>query len=148
MPFSAGNKLTAAQLNNLAVKTYEAVCTGAVTIGTSLVDVTGASVTFTTATNNAVAVVHWSADHSISVASAGTIAIVQLMVDGVDSNSRQSLKDLRTLDRVTIYQKSRLTLATAGSHTIKLRTQKTGAGGTDALQPDHTGLVVAVYEVV
>jgi hypothetical protein len=131
-----------------AMHVHEACCSGAKTIGTSLEDVTGASVTFTTTTAGAYAHVVWVADHSITGASAGVIAIVQLNVDGATDSSRQLLCSLDDTRRITVMQQAKVSLPDAGSHTIKLQCQKTGAGGTDQLQAGHTNLTVVVYENV
>lgn len=147
--FTAGRKLRASELATLLkiqAKTYEGVCSSSVTIGTALADVTGATVTFTTATASALAVIIWTGDFNTTVAGAGVIALVQTNTDGVDYAPRQLLRDLNATGRITLSQRLRLTLGAAGSHTIKLRTQKTGAGGTVQLGVDHTGLTVTVHE--
>lgn len=152
MPFSAGQRLSASQLNLIQPKTYEATQTGngggSQTITTSLVDSLNASVTFITSTNNAIAVVMFEIDCNVTVAIASpqTIIIGQLNIDGVDDNSRQALFSMDDVHRLTVAQRYRITLGGSGSHTIKLRIQKTGAGGTAVAVDGHTGLTVTVYE--
>lgn len=146
MSFSAGNKLTAAQLNSLVPVLYEGVCNVATTVTTTLADVTGATVTFSTNHDNAIALVTWTADHNITVAGAGVVAIAQMNYDGTDVNTRQALMSMDDVHRLTISQTDTITLATAGSHTIKMRCQKTGAGGTDQLQTNHTQFSVVVWD--
>ena len=148
MPVYAGNIIYASDVNNVMGRQFEAPCTVATTVNAAAADVTGASITFTTTTANATVVAHFSADHIVSSASAGTISITFLSIDGVDDNARQGLLDMRTLTRVTVAQSYKFSLAAAGSHTIKLRCQKTAAAGTDQLQAGHTALVLNVYESV
>lgn len=146
MPFNAGDILYASDLNGLIPQQFEAPCTVAKVVATTLDDITGCSVTFNTINDNALVLVVWTMDCDITVASAGTVALTQMTYDGVTHNTRQALKDLRTLDRITVTQRDQVVLATAGSHTIKMQTQKTAAGGTCTLQTNHTGFTLVLYD--
>lgn len=130
----------------LRPKFYEGVCSTATTVGTSLADVTGATVTFSTTYANATVLVVWTADHNITGAGAGVVAIAQMNYDGTDVNTRQALMSLDDVHRITVTQRDNITLVSAGSHTIKMRCQKTGAGGTDQLQTNHTGFTLVVFD--
>lgn len=148
--FAAGRKLRASELAALLLmqaKTYEGVASSTQPIAAALTDVAGATVTFTTATANAVAVCVWSIDFNITVAAAGVIAFAQLDIDGAPSPlSRQLVRNIDAVARDTGTQRYRAVLPVAGSHTIKVRSQKTGAGGTVTSGQDHSGLTVVVYE--
>lgn len=146
MSFNAGDILYASDLNGLVPQILEGVCNVATTITTSLADVTGATVTFTTVNDNATALVTWTADHNVTVAGAGVVAITQMNYDGTDVNTRQGLFSLDDVHRACIAQSDTVTLATAGSHTIKMRCQKTGAGGTDQLQTNHTQFSILLFD--
>lgn len=148
MTVFAGDVIYASDVNNVRPATYEAPCTVATTVNAAAADVTGASITFTTTTAGATVVAYFTGDHSVTVASAGTVSITFLNIDGVDDNARQGLLDLRTLTRVTVQQTYKFTLPSAGSHTVKMRCQKTVAAGTDQLQAGHSVLGLAVYENV
>lgn len=148
MTVFAGNVIYASDINNVAGRQFDAACTLATTVGTAAADVTGASITFTTTTAGAKVHATWAIDNNITVAGAGVVAIGFLSIDGTDDNNRQALCSLDDVHRLTITQHNLITLVSAGSHTIKLRCQKTGAGGTDQLQAGHTNLNLIVYENV
>lgn len=146
MTVFAGDIIYASDVNGMLPRILEGVCTGATTVTTSLADVTGATVTFTTVNANAFAQVIWTMDITVTVAGAGVVAIGQMNYDGVDVSTRQALFSLEDVHRATLTQRDNITLAAAGSHTIKMRTQKTGAGGTAQLQTNHTGFTVLLYD--
>lgn len=147
MPFAAGEIVTAARLNRLQPVTAEAIATADVTLTGTEADVTGASITFTTQTNNAVYVAIGTFDFHTTVGSAALLGQGRLNVDGV-TDGEEGHADASTVNRTTIAQVWRGTLPAAGSHTIKLRALKNGGGGTIATRLTHTKLNIAIYEVV
>lgn len=146
MPILAGQIVTAAQLNRMQPVTYDAAGTGDLSGPVSDANVPGATITFTTTTANAVAVVETVFDFNFSGATV-TLGSGRLNVDGV-GESRYAIFQQgpgTSSDRSTCGQTYRVTLAAAGSHTLKLTaTVPTNMDLTGA----YTSLVATVYEVV
>jgi len=146
MPIPAGGIVTAGALARMQPKTYEAVGTsnlvGPVTDG----DVPGCSVTFTTTSANAVATVVIAVDLDLTAATT-TLGSGRLNVDGV-GESRYAVFQQgpgTASDRATGSQTYRITLAAAGTHTLKITaTAPTGMLVTGV----YTSLVATIYEVV
>ena len=147
MPFASGQKLNAARLNALQPTTYEAAASGTLTLGTSLTDVPGASVTLTSLTAGAIYIATAVFDMNITTAAAGQLVEGHLDVDGADQAAR-ALKQMGAVDRATVGQEWRGALTAAGSHTLKLRGLKNGASGVATIVTIHTKLQVTIYEVV
>lgn len=108
----------------------------AYTITSVLADVTGSSATFTLPVGG----VMWlmaSCDLSCSVAGVGRI-VVTLNVDGSDVTPQMIYDSAGAIYRLTLHLTMPVRLA-AGSHTVKLRAQKSGAGGTVVSNNIHTG---------
>ncbi|MFE2019893.1 hypothetical protein ACFW9O_17840 [Streptomyces sp. NPDC059499] len=146
MPFLAGQKVTAGQLNRVQPVTYEAVGTTTQDGPLTDADVTSCSVTFNTTTANATAVVNCSFDYDITVATT-TLGSGRLNVDGVGESRYATFQQGpgNASDRMTAAQSYRVILAAAGSHTLKLTfTVPTGMRLTGV----YTSLVATIYEVV
>lgn len=146
MPILAGEVVTAARLNRLQPVTYHADATAAVGPSVTDADITGATITLTTQTNNAIFVATGDYDFDYSGA-ATALEQGKLVVDGSIQAGTANCQDgtATTNDRRTHSRTWRGTLATAGSHTLKL-TCTLGSGIT--VNATHTGITVTIYEVV
>lgn len=114
---------------------------------TSTVDIPAATVTFSTDNDNAVVLVVGFFDFDCSAFTSGGVAVGALDVDGVVQNGLAALEISATTDRATVGQCWEVTLASAGSHTIKLGARKTGGTNTIsalATQTKFVGLVIDV----
>jgi hypothetical protein len=147
MAILAGEIVSAGRLNRLQPVTYDAVCSSALTVTTTETDVDGASVTFTTAADGAVYVVEGIFDIIVDTASAGVNVLGRCAVDGVPQTASAPY-EMNATDRGPANQVWRGTLGSAGSHTIKLRASKTGAGGVARVLNINSTLTVTIYEVV
>lgn len=147
MAILSGQRITAALLRNLKPATYDAAASGTLVLTTSQQDITGASITLTTATAGAVFVATGTFDVNVTTAQASQLAEGHLDVDGVDQTPR-ALRDTNAISRVTVTRSWRGTLGAAGSHTLKLRGVKTGTTNVVSMVTTHTGLTVVIYEVV
>lgn len=149
MPLSSGQVVTADDLNHLKPATYGARATADLVGVVVDTDVTGATVTFTTETDNAVYVANGSfgTDYN-GPAAAGLFIRGKLSVDGVIQTGEAQTEQAggNTGDRLTPSQVWRGTLATAGSHTIKLVASVNDAD--QRVLADHTALAVTIHEVV
>ncbi|WP_405391051.1 hypothetical protein OG596_26280 [Streptomyces sp. NBC_01102] len=145
MPILAGEILTADKLMRLQPKTYDAVGTTTQTGPLTDADVTGATVTFNTTAANATAVVQTVFDIDYTAATT-TLGSGRLNVDGVGESEYAIFRQgSATGGRGTVAQTYRVTLASAGSHTLKLtHTVPTNC----RLQGVYTTLTATVYEVV
>lgn len=111
-----------------------------------LVDLAGVTQTFTTLYNNAQVIVHATIDNTVTAAiGAGGVTAGSLMVDGV-AQTRQIIGDAATINRGHVSQQWLVTLATAGSHTIKLQARKTINAGTVTANALHTGMTLTVFD--
>lgn len=149
MTIFAGEIITAARLQALQNVVYDAACTADTALTGTVVDITGATVTFSTTFANAKARVSWVADLDATNATAA-IAAVYLAVDGVDQAAPMAIAEQGTSNdsRYTVAQQSTVTLAAAGSHTIKLRGRVVSGTGTVTAKQTHTTLRIVVQEVV
>ncbi|MEV6471611.1 hypothetical protein [Streptomyces sp. NPDC051657] len=146
MPISAGQTVTAGQLNRMQPKTYDAVGSGLQDGPLSNTDVTGCSVTFTTTTPNAIAIVN-TTFYFVLTGSGTTSGSGRLAVDGVLEGEFAIFGQGpgSNADRATTAQSYKVTLPAAGSHTLKL----TATAPTNvSLQGLYTTLIATVYEVV
>lgn len=146
MPFLAGQIIEADRLNMLQPKTYYAQASGAlggVVVGA---DVPGATVTFDTLTDNAVAVVVVQADFDLGGATLGLHSL-NVNVDGVATPIFAVFAQSpgTNTDRVTASTVSRVSLGAAGSHTVKLTGSVPLAASVINV---YTALNVTTYEVV
>ncbi len=149
MTFLAGERITAARINRLQPKTYVAACSSALTATTSTyADITGASITLTTETDNATYTAHAVFDMNV-LATSGTILMVgRMQVDSV-TDSGIAVYAMDALTRATVAMSWRGTIASAGSHTFKLQGALTSGLATGgAFQQDDTKIQVTIYEVV
>lgn len=139
---SAGDIIRAADVGHTI---HEARCTSPVNLTTtSATDITGATVTFTTSKDD----VEVTAVMLIDITNGGTgwsVASAWLDVDGVDE-AALAVADESAV-RGTVGQAYSFTLATAGSHTIKMQGRVEVASGTAIVTATHTGFVATVYDV-
>ena len=114
---------------------------------TTPADITGATVTFNTTVTNVTAVVMGIFDISTSSANAAGTALGLCVVDGGAAQSMQATWQLGAAStRATVSQVWNVTLAAAGSHTIKLRGNLSAAAGTAVFNHPHTGITVLVFD--
>lgn len=146
------------------ISNYSVPSTGALTLSTSYQDVPGATKTFTTAKANTVAVVAINADASWGGSiTIGDTIIVTIAVDGTDDNSKSAIVvgtgssfNGAAFGAGCTYA---VTLASAGSHTIKMRAKRTASGAGSgsaninvhnargATIPGGTTLTLTVYDI-
>jgi hypothetical protein len=147
MPVLAGDIVSAATLNNLQSKSYTAPATSNLVGSGTNADVPGATVTLTTLTNNAVYEVAASFDMQFT---AGTTALASggLDIDGAVQTARALWRQAAGAlnDRANVAQVYRGTLATAGSHTLKLVATLGSVNHT--VGTAHTVINVTITEVV
>lgn len=150
MPFTAGQKLRASQLQNVQPITYNAFQTGngggqqAVT--TTETDCLAASVTFTSLTAaNCVVVASFDLDVAVTGA---TIAQGRLSVDAATITTPEAHLSGSSVTRTTATQSWTFTLSAAGTHTVKLRILKTAAAATINCVDGHTRFSLILSEVV
>ena len=146
MPILSGDIVTAATLNRLQTKSYHADATSAVGPSVTDTDVPGATITFNTETDGATFVA--TGDYDFDYSGAATVLEQgKLVVDGAIQAGTANCQDNSSgaNDRRTHSRTWHGTLATAGSHTIKL-TVTLGSGIT--VNATHTGITVRIDEVV
>lgn len=148
MPILAGQTLTAAQLNRLQPAPYEAEATSTLTLGTSVADIVGATYTLSTSAANALYVVDATFDCWAEVVSGVTAIQCRLDVDGVNAGREGVFLGATTGERATIHQQWKGTLASSGSHTLKLRGLKSAGVGTYKIVATSTVIGITIYEVV
>lgn len=150
MAFLSGDRLTSARLSNIQPVTYFAQCDLALTrTDTTYADISGATITFDTATDNAKVAVDAEFDCAVGTAIAtGTDMNGRVVIDGA-AEPGLAKHQMDALDRDTVYTTTLATIATAGSHTIKLQgaLSTTPGGGTQGVFQLFTCLRVTVYEV-
>lgn len=136
--YKAGQVLTADDLNQSVRGAAQARASGALTVTTTVADAPGATITVTTTEANAVAFVTGVFD----VSNAGNDVFVgALVVDGA-TQSGQAIAS--GADRKTVSQTWIVTLATAGSHTLKLQANKAGSTASVTLNSTHTTITALV----
>jgi len=146
MAFVAGDTITADRLNRLPTNFYQAVASSSLTrTDTTYADITGATVTFTTAAANATYAVIAFFDCAVGTTSTTTDMNGRIVVDGV-ADSGLAKHQMDNLDRDTVGTTAKGTLALAGSHTIKLQGALSAAAGSGTFQT-FTNLLVLVTEV-
>jgi hypothetical protein len=120
------------------------------TLGSTIADLPGCTITRTTPRSNAVALVTWMADCQLFTAgSTSLMAVVNLMVDGVDLASPQAVwgpgnMAVQANTRGTVAGSATVALASAGSHTFKLRGAAASATGQIRLNSPWTSLSVLI----
>lgn len=122
----------------------EQAATADTTIGTSVADCTGATLTFSTTVANTVAVITSQWDWRLTVLGTGYCYGI-INVDGSDLSKKALFVAQSVETRLPGFMRQRVNLASVGSHTIKLRCQKDGAG-TALFCGDTTILSVDLYK--
>lgn len=146
MPFLAGQTVKAGQLNRMQPVPYEATGSSNLALTTTEADVPGASITLSTGTANARYVV--TGTFSFDITSANTaLAEGILHVDGAQASGNARWSGEVTTDFGSATQQWSGTLASAGSHTLKLRSVMSSGTGIQVLGA-FTRIIVTIYEVV
>lgn len=123
-----------------------AVCSTLVHLtSTTEVDITGASISFTTTATAATCNICVTFDFAVITASSGNFAIGFLNVDGTDQ-ARQVIFDINTASRDTVAQHYQFTVP-AGNHTIKLRGALLGTPGQADVNTNHTNLSMICFDM-
>lgn len=145
MPILSGQIVTAAQLTRLQPKTYRAVASTALAGPATSADVPGASITLTTETADAIYVAHAVFDYRLT-GTPTTLGSGNVAVDGLIGTEYAIFRDGggSSGTSATVAQTYRGTLATAGSHTLKL----VGSPVTGQQINVYSTLTVTIYEVV
>jgi hypothetical protein len=144
MALDAGAVVTADELRRLQPTTYQAIATADLAGSVTTTDVTGATVTLTTETDDAVFVATGVFDFDLTGA-VTTTGQGFLAVDGTRETAEALLGAEVSTDRGTTTQMWRGTLGTAGSHTLKL--QGTLPANME-INATHTTLTITIYEVI
>jgi hypothetical protein len=142
-PFTAGQKIHASDLNIFiagAAANGNLSCTT-----TSLADVPGATITFTTTHANVVCTVTGIFD--ITAVAVGSTATGHLSVDGSDQSAQAIYQSAANNGRSTVSQCWTITLASSGSHTLKLRAALAAAAGTYQVNTPHTTINALVCDL-
>lgn len=144
MAYASGDRMTATRTNNLQTKIYYAIGSGTIAASQTNADVTDATVTFDTTTNNATyaAFCVWDFNVTGTPAAAST---ARLDTDGVDQSPLATFNGTANNERGTVAQNYSDVLPTAGSHTLKL--QATTSTVTTVLGV-NCSILVLVEEVV
>lgn len=143
MALVSGNRATGDRINNLQSKIYYAIGSGTIAASQTNADVTSATVTFETLTDNATyaAFCVWDFDASGVPGGAST---ARLDADGVDQSPLATFDGTAANERGTVAQNYSDTLPTAGNHTLKL--QATTNTNT-TVQGVNCSILVIVEEV-
>lgn len=143
--FVAGQKIRASDLNFATGTEYEQECTADYTITGSYGDVTGATITFSTSVANAVCIIN--ADYDFRLVTTGTgYCYGAVMIDGT-RHARQRLFTFQSAEtRTGGHMRIKTTLASTGSHTIKLQAKKDSAGSA-LFAATSTVLGLTVYGI-
>lgn len=113
---------------------------------TTEADLTGATVTFTTTHANAVCQVIGIFDMQVITAGSG-VGLGMLTVDGTDQSGQAIFAMTTSGTRATLAQTWQPTLASAGSHTLKLRGNLSAAAGSLTFNSSHTRIAVTCYDL-
>lgn len=147
MGFVVGERASAFRINNLQPHHHSGTGSLTLTLNTILADISGATVTFDTFTAGASWVAH--ADFCFDVASATTErAEGALVVDGVTQTARARWSAEVTTDFGMAGQTWTGTIAAAGSHTVKLQANRSGATGQIDVVAAFTKFTIIIFEVV
>jgi hypothetical protein len=141
----AGEIVAAGRLNRMQPVPYYAEQSSQLAVPTSVTDVPGLSITFTTSAANAkyhaTGFLDWDNVDANTSSGLGFCS-----VDGVAQTKQIRYAGAVATDKGTPGQQWFGTLASAGSHTIKLRASADVAG--DLTVFSHSTLTVVIYEVV
>lgn len=146
MAILAGEIVTAGRLNRMQPVLYDAACTLTAGITTSETDVTGATITLSTAAANAIYQVT-GIFYFNEIATTNNDPQGKLSVDGVVSTRIATFGGQVAGDECTASQVWTGTLASAGSHTLKLRVVAPAVSQWEIVAT-HTVIQVTIYEVV
>lgn len=137
MPILAGQKVTADEYNADVTGIVDDTLAADETITTSLTDVTGVSIAFTTDVANTKVLLIATCD--IGSTGNSDIGAVTCVIDGVTlgGNAKWQVSGRGTISQTWIS-----TVAAAGPHTAKLQKQKFGTSNTVTLFGTHTKLTV------
>lgn len=124
------------------VRAYSVTATPDTVCGTAVADVAGATQTFTTYAPNALAYVFTVADIEITTAGTGFCNVYTHCSGGGTTDFACAVED--RVHRGWHPGSTFYTLATAGSYTIKLRTNKNAAGGAAAVKATNTRMTLLV----
>lgn len=125
MPVQAGQTIQAINFQ----QDLEAVASADATITTSVADIAGATLTFTTANANSVIKVEATWDWRLTALGTG-YCYGEINVDGTTDN-RKSLFVAQSVEtRLPGFLSKKFVLASAGTHTVKLQCHKDSSGGT------------------
>lgn len=141
---ASGGRIKAA--NTPAPYLLSAPCTSALTSSsTTLTDIPGCTVTFTTANPNASVLVTGIFDIDVAT-SGGSVALGYCVVDGAVQNGQATQQLATTATRNTCAQVWNVSLPTAGTHTIKLQGALSVAVGSAVYETTHTNLNLLVLD--
>lgn len=144
-PFTAGQKLHASDLNFFIVG---AACNSSLTLnGGAVTDISGATVTFTTTHTNVVVTCTGIFDMQANSFSSVAAAIGHLSVDGSDQTTQAIFVATATNQRACVSQCWTITLASSGSHTLKLRANGGSAGSQYSVLNPHTTINALVCDL-
>jgi len=116
------------------------------TPSTTPADIPGATLTFTTANPNATVLAAGIFDCGCATTGTGLV-VGTLVVDGSSQSPESTFGLVTANDRNSVAQVWAVTLASAGSHTLKLQGALTAASGTGSIHATHTGIAVLVLDV-
>ncbi|HEY9410313.1 MAG TPA: hypothetical protein VIP77_12090 [Jiangellaceae bacterium] len=144
MPILAGQVVTAQQLTRLQPVSYNAAGSGTIAASSTNADVTGATITLTTETANAVYKA-WCVWDFNTTAAPGASSTARMALDSVGQSPVATFRGDNSAERGTVAQVYRGTLPSAGSHTFKLIA--TTATNTECLGA-NCSITVEINEVV
>ncbi|WOI58598.1 hypothetical protein [Streptomyces fradiae] len=143
----AGQIITANMWNRLQPVDYFAQATNLLTrTDATFADIPGATVTFTTTAANASYKVIGVFDCAVGAVGASTRMLGRIVTDGV-AESGFAIHEMDDTDRDTVTTTAKGTLASAGSHTIKLQGALSGALATGGTFQVFSQILVTVTEV-
>ncbi|MFC3504795.1 hypothetical protein ACFOOK_28040 [Micromonospora krabiensis] len=128
-----------------------AVLASQYTLTSTITDLSGCVINLTTPRAGAKALVTWTADCQLVTAGAASLyAVINLAVDGSDVAFPQSVWGpgnwaAQANTRGAVAGATIVTLASAGSHQLKLRAAKSSATGDMRLNAQHTSISAVVF---
>jgi len=142
---NAGQRLKAA--NAAFPKLFSAAASAPVTVSTATAtDISDASITITTANAGAQVLVIGVFDIQVVTTSGVAVALGSCAVNG-SAQLGNATHDLTTVgNRGTVTQAWVITSGAAGSYTIKLQAQLSGASGSATFNGTHTTITATVYD--
>lgn len=124
------------------VQILEDIASSALTISTTVTDIPGISITFTTTNANALVLAFATFDYDVTLAGS-TLASGYVRLDA-GADVLLVFDDLRWVHRYTKFGQQAFTVATPGSHTIVMRGNKNSATGTALLNTLSRLLLVVI----